>query len=117
MRMRCESYAEVSGGAYARAENATQLRDALARLGRETTIERKPVAAAFGFVLGGAALLVIDDADRPVRWENSVSIETVAMCTRVRRCSKKRCAPIRSSSCDAGSMMPTRARRCANPMR
>ncbi len=54
-----ESYAQVTGGAYARAENATQLRDALARLGRETTIERKPVAAAFGFVLGGAALLVI----------------------------------------------------------
>jgi Ca-activated chloride channel family protein len=53
-----ESYAQVSGGAYARAENATQLRDALARLGRETTIERQPVAAALGFVIAGAALLV-----------------------------------------------------------
>jgi hypothetical protein len=35
------------------------LRDALARLGRETTIERRPVAAAFGFVVAGAALLVV----------------------------------------------------------
>ncbi len=54
-----QSYAEVSGGAYARAENATQLRDALARLGRETTIERRPVAAGFGFVVAGAGLLVV----------------------------------------------------------
>ncbi|HTZ54532.1 MAG TPA: VWA domain-containing protein [Candidatus Acidoferrum sp.] len=54
-----ESYAEVSGGAYARAENAAQLRDALARLGRETTIEHRPVAAGFGFVVAGAGLLVV----------------------------------------------------------
>jgi Ca-activated chloride channel homolog len=54
-----QAYAQVSGGAYARAENATQLRDALARLGRETTIERRPVAAGFGFVVAGAALLVV----------------------------------------------------------
>ncbi len=54
-----ESYAQVSGGAYARAENAPQLRDALARLGRETTIERRPVAAGFGFVVAGAALLAL----------------------------------------------------------
>lgn len=54
-----ESYAAVSGGSYARAENATQLREALARLGRETTVERRPVAAGFGFVLTGAALLVV----------------------------------------------------------
>ena len=54
-----QSYAQVSGGAYARAENATQLRDALARLGRESTIERRPVAAGFGFVFAGAALLVL----------------------------------------------------------
>lgn len=54
-----QAYAQASGGAYARAENADQLRDALARLGRETTIERRPVAAGFGFVLGGAALLVV----------------------------------------------------------
>lgn len=53
-----QSYAQVSGGAYARAENATELRDALARLGRETTIERRPVAAGLGFVFAGAVLLV-----------------------------------------------------------
>jgi Ca-activated chloride channel homolog len=54
-----ESYAQVSGGAYARAENASQLHDALARLGRETTIERRPVAAGLGFVVAGAVLLVL----------------------------------------------------------
>jgi Ca-activated chloride channel homolog len=54
-----QSYAQVSGGAYARAENATELRDALARLGRESTIERRPVAAGMGFVFAGAALLVV----------------------------------------------------------
>jgi Ca-activated chloride channel homolog len=54
-----QSYAQVSGGAYARAENATELRDALARLGRETTIERRPVAAGLGFVFAGAVLLVV----------------------------------------------------------
>jgi Ca-activated chloride channel family protein len=54
-----QSYAQVTGGAYARAENASQLRDALSRLGRQTTIERRPVAAGFGFVLAGAALLVV----------------------------------------------------------
>ena len=54
-----EGYAAASGGAYARAENATELRDALTRLGYETTMQRRPVAAALGFVAGGAALLVI----------------------------------------------------------
>ncbi|MGC2130245.1 MAG: VWA domain-containing protein, partial [Candidatus Aquilonibacter sp.] len=54
-----QSYAQITGGAYARAENASELRDALVRLGRETTIERRPVAAAFGFVLAGAVLLVV----------------------------------------------------------
>jgi Ca-activated chloride channel homolog len=53
------SYADVSGGAYARAENATQLHDALARLGRITSVERKPVDAALGFALGGAAAMLI----------------------------------------------------------
>ncbi|HEY1656539.1 MAG TPA: VWA domain-containing protein [Candidatus Tumulicola sp.] len=47
-------YASSSGGAYARAENATQLRDALARLGRVTSMERKNVDAALGFALAGA---------------------------------------------------------------
>ncbi len=48
------SYAEASGGAYARAENATQLHDALARLGRITSLTRKPVDASLGFAVGGA---------------------------------------------------------------
>lgn len=55
-----ESYAAASGGAYARAKNAAQLRDALARLGRITSIQRKFVnatlAAAF---IGAFALLLV----------------------------------------------------------
>lgn len=47
-------YADASGGAYARAENATQLRDALARLGRSTSLQRKPVDASLGFAITGA---------------------------------------------------------------
>ena len=53
------SYADQSGGAYARAENATQLHDALAQLGRITTMESKPVDASLGFALGGAATMLI----------------------------------------------------------
>jgi Ca-activated chloride channel family protein len=52
-----EGYADASGGAYASAQNATQLREALARLGKSTTIERRPVAAASGFFAAGALLL------------------------------------------------------------
>jgi Ca-activated chloride channel homolog len=48
------SYAQVSGGAYARAENATELRDALARLGRITSLQSKPVDASLGFAVAGA---------------------------------------------------------------
>ena len=47
-------YASASGGAYARAENAGQLRDALARLGRVTSLTRKPVDASLGFAIAGA---------------------------------------------------------------
>jgi Ca-activated chloride channel family protein len=47
-------YAETSGGAYARVENATQLRDALARLGRITSLQQKPVDASLGFAIAGA---------------------------------------------------------------
>jgi len=54
-----QSYAQVSGGAYSRAENAQELRGALQRLGHETTIERRPVAAALGFAYAGGALLVL----------------------------------------------------------
>jgi Ca-activated chloride channel family protein len=52
-------YADASGGAYARAENATQLRDALARLGRITSLTRKPVDASLGFAVGGAVGMVL----------------------------------------------------------
>ena len=51
------SYAEASGGAYARAENAGQLRDALARLGRVTSFEYRPVELGLPLAIGGAALL------------------------------------------------------------
>ena len=47
-------YAAASGGAYARAENATQLRDALAQLGRVTSMQRKNVDASLGFTVAGA---------------------------------------------------------------
>jgi hypothetical protein len=47
-------YAQASGGAYARAENATQLHDALARLGRITSLQAKRVDASFGFAIAGA---------------------------------------------------------------
>jgi Ca-activated chloride channel homolog len=52
-------YASLSGGAYARAENATQLRDALARLGRLTSLEKQRVNASLGFALAGAAGMLI----------------------------------------------------------
>lgn len=48
------SYAEASGGAYARAENAEQLRDALQRLGRVTTMQPRNVDAALPLLTGGA---------------------------------------------------------------
>lgn len=48
------SYAQASGGAYARAENATELRDALTRLGRTTSVQPKSVDASLGFAIAGA---------------------------------------------------------------
>lgn len=53
------SYAEASGGAYARAENATQLRDALARLGRITSLQSKPIDASLPLAVTGAAGMLI----------------------------------------------------------
>jgi Ca-activated chloride channel homolog len=53
-----QGYAQASGGAYARAENATQLRDALARLGRVTSLQRKPVDASLGFTVAGALAML-----------------------------------------------------------
>lgn len=49
-----QSYAQVSGGAYARAENATQLRNALARLGRQTLLEPQDIALSFPLALVAA---------------------------------------------------------------
>ncbi len=53
------AYASASGGAYARAEDAGQLRDALARLGRITTIERQTVDASLGFAIAGALGMLV----------------------------------------------------------
>lgn len=53
-----EGYAQASGGAYARAQNAGDLRAALARLGRETSIEHGWVPATTGFAFAGAIVLV-----------------------------------------------------------
>jgi Ca-activated chloride channel family protein len=52
-------YAEASGGAYARVSNATQLRDALARLGRVTSLQRKPVDASLGLAIAGALGMLV----------------------------------------------------------
>lgn len=48
------AYAQVTGGAYARADNAGALRSALAQLGRTTTLERRPVDLALASALTGA---------------------------------------------------------------
>lgn len=53
-----ESYAQLSGGAYARARDATQLHDALAHLGRVASFERQPVDASIGFAVTGIVLLI-----------------------------------------------------------
>jgi len=54
-----QGYADASGGTYSRAENAQQLRDALARLGTQVTIERTRTSAALGFAYAGAGLLAL----------------------------------------------------------
>jgi len=51
-------YAQVSGGAYARAENATELREALQRLGRVTSLQPRRVDASLPFAAGGALAMV-----------------------------------------------------------
>ncbi len=53
------AYATASGGAYARAEDAGQLRDALARLGRMTAIERTTVDASLAFAIAGACGMLL----------------------------------------------------------
>ncbi len=51
-------YASASGGAYARADSASQLKTALARLGRVTSLERKRVPVETGFLAAGFVLLL-----------------------------------------------------------
>ncbi|MHB8146974.1 MAG: vWA domain-containing protein [Vulcanimicrobiaceae bacterium] len=54
------AYANESGGAYARAGDAAQLEDVLARLGRIVSLERQPVDVALpAALLGGGALLIV----------------------------------------------------------
>lgn len=52
------AYAQASGGAYARAADATQLRDALSHLGRVTSLERRPVAAGPALLAAAFTLLL-----------------------------------------------------------
>ena len=52
------AYADVSGGAYARAENAGQLRDALAHLGSVTSLERKSVDASSGLAIAAGIAMI-----------------------------------------------------------
>ena len=51
-------YAALTGGSYSRADNADDLRRALASLGRTVTFERQPVALAFPLALAGALLML-----------------------------------------------------------
>lgn len=54
-----QDYAQASGGAYARAEDATQLREALARLGRETSLKVTDVAIALPLAILAASALAL----------------------------------------------------------
>ncbi len=51
------SYAAATGGAYSRAGDATELREALAQLGRTTLFERRNVDISLISALAGAAAL------------------------------------------------------------
>jgi Ca-activated chloride channel homolog len=52
-------YASVTGGAYSRADDATQLRTALERLGRITAFERRNVDVSLPLAEAGAVLMVL----------------------------------------------------------
>lgn len=52
------AYAQATGGTYARADDAGQLRQALARLGRTTTFERRTVDASLAAATIGGALML-----------------------------------------------------------
>ena len=51
------AYAQITGGAYSRAEDATQLREALTALGRTTTFEKTSVDLSLPFAVLGAFLM------------------------------------------------------------
>jgi len=53
------SYAEITGGAYSRADDAAQLRQALARLGRSTSFERGTIDFSLPTALAGALLMAL----------------------------------------------------------
>ena len=52
-------YAQASGGAYARVESATELRDALSTLGRTTSLQAKRIDASLPFAIAGAVGMVL----------------------------------------------------------
>lgn len=53
------SYAAASGGAYSRADDAVQLREALARLGRNTSMTKRNVDVSLPVALAGGALMAL----------------------------------------------------------
>ncbi len=53
------SYAQITGGAYSRADDAAQLRQALAALGRSTSFERGTVDVSLPTAVAGAVLMAI----------------------------------------------------------
>ena len=53
------NYAQATGGAYSRADDATQLRSALANLGRSTLFQRGSVDVSLASALAGAVVMVL----------------------------------------------------------
>ena len=53
------AYAAATGGAYSRADDAVQLREALARLGRSTSMHRANVDVSLPAALAGGALMAL----------------------------------------------------------
>jgi hypothetical protein len=53
------AYAAATGGAYSRADNAAQLRQALATLGRTTTFARRTVDVSLPAAIAGGVLMAL----------------------------------------------------------
>jgi Ca-activated chloride channel family protein len=53
------AYAAATGGAYSRADDAVQLREALARLGRSTSMRRTTVDVSLPVAIAGGALMAL----------------------------------------------------------